>query len=137
MRGFVLPGLLGIALGCGGPTVVRQYVEPGTPFLMAPGERVLLDGADLTLRFIGVEDDSRCPTDALVLCVWVGSAAVRLATGTVSADELVFVLHSGQEPRARDVGGFRVELVAVLPEARLAPPIAPREYRVRVVVTRP
>lgn len=130
-------GLLMVALGCGGPTVVRHSVELGTPFLMAPGEVVLLDGSEFTLRFIGVDEDSRCPTDALVLCAWAGSAAVRLATGAVLADEFVFVLHSGQEPRARVVGGFRIAVEEVLPAARLEPPITPAQYRARIVVTRP
>jgi hypothetical protein len=55
----------------------------------------------------------------------------------VLADEFVFVLQSGQEPRARDVGGFRVAVDGVLPDARLEPPIAPAAYRARIVVTRP
>lgn len=136
MRPLLL-GLLVTAIGCGGPTVVRQSVALGAPFLMAPGETVLLDGATRTLRFIGVQEDSRCPTDALVLCAWAGSATVRMATGSVLADESIFDLHSGEQPHARDVGGFLVELDGVLPEARLEPPIAPEAYRVRIVVTRP
>jgi hypothetical protein len=138
MRRSLLLALLGGALGCGSPTLVLPSVELGTPFEMAPGDLVLLDGPDLTLRFIGVVDDSRCPEDALVLCAWAGTAGVRLATGaSTMTDPHVFTLHSGQPPRSAEVGAYRVELVDVLPAARLEPPIAAAQYRVRLVVTRP
>ena len=69
------PLLLALVLvfpACGGPTQVIEPVTPGEPFEMRIGESVLLRERQWSIHLGAVLEDSRCPTDALILCVWAG-----------------------------------------------------------------
>lgn len=104
----------------------------GTPFVLGVSEaRVLPDGARVT--FVGVENDSRCPADAI--CITGGDATVRLrvvSAGTSRDAEL----HTGDESRASTtIGGYRLALTAVEPYPFSSRPIDPRACRVTLVVS--
>src|SRR6267142_1883225 len=45
-------------------------------FKLKVGEQVALKRTHLRIKFVTVENDSRCPKD--VTCVWAGNAAVRI-----------------------------------------------------------
>src|ERR1043165_1642145 len=47
------------------------------PIQLAPGESAAFDAADLEGKFVGIDSDSRCPSD--VACVWAGEVVVRLS----------------------------------------------------------
>lgn len=115
----LLPLVLVVTLGCGA-------FDPGDPLptirVTPPDDVVLVEGQSaevslpgggplsLTVRFVEVTSDSRCPDFAL--CIWEGDAAVRLelsgeATGAVT-------LHTPTEqigPRAGAAGRYWIELI--------------------------
>jgi hypothetical protein len=112
------------------PGTVVAEVVPGDTFRLAPGEAVALEGTDLTVQFVGVTSDSRCPED--VTCVWEGDASV-VAHTIRAGQERVWLLHTPGEtigPRSVDVGdGWVLELTGLLPAPRSDRPIAARDYR--------
>jgi hypothetical protein len=130
MRRLLLVFCLLSAAGClgNGPTAP-------TPFdgriVLAPGERAGL-AADLSVRFVGVLGDSRCPADAL--CIQGGDAIVRveITTGTASAER---DLHTGDmQPVVFE--RTRVELLQLDPYPFSSRPIQPGDYRATLRVTR-
>ncbi len=78
------PQLFAIAcsllLGCS--TALMDFNENqatprvGKEFSLKVGQQAKVDGVDLNLKFTGVPQDSRCPTN--VNCVWAGNAEVAL-----------------------------------------------------------
>ena len=72
-----------------------QVVHPGREFKLKVGRRVTVKGTKLRIRFVTVENDSRCPSD--VTCVWAGNAAVRLQLGSGRASKTV-TLNTSKSP---------------------------------------
>lgn len=131
------PLLLALTLAlpaCGGPTRVLEPVQLGEPFEMRIGEAVVLRERQWSIRLGPVLEDSRCPTDALILCVWAGRVRLRLATAELSGDEALHEIHLGDEPSALVFDDLRLELLEVRPAARLDR-IPDVQYRARFVLT--
>lgn len=126
-----------LALMVGGCAETVSEVEPGEVFTLAPGQTVKVNGAELTIRFIEVAEDSRCPVDAT--CVWAGDAVVVVETVLRSVEQ-VFGLHStpgtATGPGSVALDGFELTLVDVRPEPRAGLPIRPEDYRVTLRVER-
>src|SRR6185312_15051394 len=57
-----------------------DVVRLGREFKLKAGRQVTVKGTKLRIRFVAVENDSRCPSD--VTCVWAGNAAVQFQLGT-------------------------------------------------------
>jgi hypothetical protein len=98
---------------------------------LAPGERAAFDGEGLSVEFVRVVEDSRCPTDAT--CVWAGEVKVQLATRIGNAEASQHQITSGQ-PAV--VGEFRLNVVRVLPERVSTRDVSSEEYRVILKVER-
>ncbi|MDH5234550.1 MAG: hypothetical protein OEW77_06280 [Gemmatimonadota bacterium] len=130
---FVFVWLAALA-GCGGPTQVMGSVRFGEPFELKVGQSVVLGERQETLRFLAVLEDSRCPTDALIQCVWAGRVRLRVAVAPLSGDELPLELHLGDEPSSAVFGDLRLELLDVKPAARLDL-IPTGEYRATFRIT--
>ena len=117
-----------------GPRAVAKSVEAGSPFDLRVGEEAAIAGTDVRIRFDGVRQDSRCPSN--VQCVWAGDAeaAFRITTPAGSTD---LVLHTNGQPRSANAGGHLIRLESVRPHPAEGSSIPPDEYIVTLAVSAP
>lgn len=85
-------------------------IEDGQAFSMHPGESVMLTDHS-TLRYLRVGNDSRCPPR--VQCIWAGDAEVGFEWTPANGAATAFTLHTGKDPRSRDLDGRRLTLVSL------------------------
>jgi hypothetical protein len=101
-------------------------------FVLAPGESARITGADVSIRFVGVQGDSRCPADAL--CIQGGDAIVRIEVLS-SAAAKAYDLHTGNmRPALHE--DLTIALVELAPYPFSSRPTQPGDYRAKLRVTR-
>ena len=103
-----------------------------TEFTLAPGEARRIDGEFVTVRFIGVSGDSRCPADAI--CVLGGSATVAIAVASGLSNRSYDLRTGDMQPVVHE--GLTIALVQLMPYPFSASTIAPDQYRATLKVTR-
>ena len=121
-----------LLLGCS--TVMMNFndnqntARVGKEFALKVGQQLKLDGVDLKVKFTGVPQDSRCPTN--VNCVWAGNAEVALEW-TYDKCTTPITLNTHGTAAASDeakVGGFRVKLIKLEPYPHSEKKISPSDY---------
>lgn len=75
-----------LALSCGSPTVVVERFKLGEPFELRVGQEAVSANSVLSVRFLGVVTDSRCPVS--VVCVWAGEAIIEVLVTRLTASQL-------------------------------------------------
>lgn len=106
------------------------------PFDLRVGERAFVEEAASYVGFLEVSSDSRCPSEALILCVWEGDAAVLLEIVPVGGARRLSSLHTTLDPKAVDLGPVVLHLEQLAPYPRTTTPIPADEY-VATFVLRP
>jgi hypothetical protein len=110
-----------------GPGPVDQQLT------LAPGESRAISGTPVSLRFVEVTGDNRCPADAI--CVLGGSATVRLEVTGPGGERRDVRFETGDlQPVAH--GSLTLELVQLSPYPFSASPIKPEDYRATVRIKR-
>jgi hypothetical protein len=118
---------------CSESTPTAPSVPPNQRLTLAPGETAPIQGTGLTLNFLGVSGDSRCPGDAL--CIQGGDALVHIIVSGDRAAE--YELHTGDASRASALReGWRITLVDLQPYPFSSRgPIQPDQYRATFHIT--
>ena len=113
-----------------------RTVNLNEQFTLAPGETVLVNGEALTVKFVGVPSDSRCPTG--VQCIWAGDAVTTVTLTKTGFAAESFDLHTTLEPHSASYQGYTITLVNLdpYPNSRTGP-IRPNAYRATFIVTKP
>jgi hypothetical protein len=113
------------------PSDQRTNGNAGAEITLAPGMTVDVADVNLRVRFDRVTQDSRCPTNGLILCVWEGSAQVQLQVSRlVGAENLMSVLLETAGSRdTTTVFGQPLTLVRVDPPKVTLDPIPAGAYR--------
>jgi hypothetical protein len=126
---FALALLIGCSDGIG-PQGSERATFPGVgdEFTLRIGETTTIEGADLEIRFLAVSEDSRCPANALILCVWIGDGAAVIETETGAGDVSRDTLHTTLDPKAVDRGPVRLTLVQLDPYPEDVGAIPAEEY---------
>ena len=112
-----------------------QAVRPGREFKLKVGRQVTVKGTKLRIRFVAVENDSRCPSD--VTCVWAGNAAVQIQLGIGRGSKTV-TLNTSKSPSfvgEDEYHGYKVKLVELGPYPRSDRKIARRDYTATLLVS--
>jgi hypothetical protein len=111
------------------------------------GRQAAVPGDDLTIRFVAVTEDSRCPRPAD--CAWRGSARVELDVAAGTGRPARIVLHTllkdhrsryspvDRYPHQARHAGFEIRLVELEPYPVVGRRIQPDEYEVTLAVLRP
>ncbi|HEY7638141.1 MAG TPA: hypothetical protein VH814_00350 [Steroidobacteraceae bacterium] len=128
IRSWFVSLLLAVALAACGRGGAAAALD--APIQLAPGEAAYFADAELQVKFVGIDSDSRCPGD--VACVWAGEVVVRL---TVRKDGRTQEL-GVREAQSMPIDGFKVAVLQVLPVRASSQPIAPADYRVTLKLTR-
>ena len=120
----------GLAGGCSGVTTVSELPATVTVDF---GEEVRVADPALTVRFVEVVQDSRCPVGAT--CVSEGSVTLRFSVTDAEGTLDALILRSDQGPVISDGVSFR--LVKVEPVPRLGTVTDPRDYQATLELTLP
>ncbi|SRR5258708_4376352 len=70
------------------------------------GQQKTLDRGRVTISFLSVEEDSRCPVN--VACVQAGNAKIKIAVSKGKARAQTFELNSGLDPRTITAFGYKI-----------------------------
>src|SRR5262245_7398464 len=98
-------------------TCRHEVLAPlGSPFEIAAGDVVRIDGTELRLHFDHVTADSRCPRD--VTCVTAGEAVVAIEAATTGKERETLELHlpGGAAPPTgggATFGGYQIRIQAL------------------------
>jgi len=114
------------------PIIPReQFIEPqlDDEFWIKIGESVTLEKGSLTIKFISLAGDSRCPEG--VICVWMGNAEVILE---VSKNEIT--LNTLLDPNEEVVGDYNIQLRDVIPYPKAGVEYMPENYSIKIVVSK-
>ena len=134
-RWLVLVMTLFLPAGCSdnsGPTAPTAH-RLDKPFSLGVGEQARILPENLEVGFDTVSADYRCPVD--VVCVWAGDADVLLWLARLPNPAHSFLIRPYQ-PNEQSVLGYRVKLLELNPPRRSNVRLDPREYTVKIVVSR-
>lgn len=109
-------------------------VSTGDAFDLAVGQEAQIRGTPVTVRFISVSQDSRCPSD--VQCVWAGDAQIRLALSSTAAESSEASIHTNLDPRAATFSGYQIRAVGLKPVPKSGQAIPGASYVVSLEVIR-
>ena len=109
----------------------EQFIEPqlDDEFWIRIGESVTLEKGSLTIKFISLTGDSRCPEG--VICAWMGNAEVILE---VSKNEIT--LNTLLDPKEEVVGDYNIQLRDVIPYPKAGVVYMPENYSIKIVVSK-
>ena len=132
----VLLAFCGVLAANSDLTSALNVVRLGREFKLNSGRQVTVKGTKLRIRFIAVENDSRCPRD--VTCVWAGNAAVQLQLGTGKGSKTVTLNTSKSASFVSEIEyhGYKVKLVDLSPYPRSDRKIAPGDYTATLLVSK-
>ena len=122
------------AISASGPSA-SDVVTIDRDFDLKAGQTARVDGTALTLSFVSVPEDSRCPTD--VVCVWAGNGAVSLVVTDDTGAKTTVVLNTTLSPRSVRTSGYEISLAGLKPDPKQGSPIPLANYVATLRVTRP
>jgi hypothetical protein len=111
-----------------------KVVQSGDEFDLSPSQSAVVDAGAVTLTFVKVNEDSRCPTD--VQCVWAGDVAAALTVGVAGGEKSATTIHTNIDPKTTIAGAYKVEVVNVKPVRKSNTTIPQESYLVTFRVTR-
>jgi hypothetical protein len=134
MRLFAVVLCLFVVTACDEENPVGPTVAVNERFTLAPSEVATVRDVNLSVQFVNVTGDSRCPAD--VFCIQGGDALVhvRVLDGAATS---AYALHTGDSSRATVTHNqVRISLVELQPYPFSSRTIAPGEYRATLTVSR-
>lgn len=125
MKTYILTAVLLLAF-------LAMTISAQTPIILKPGQQRTVSG--LKIKFISVEEDSRCPENAR--CVWAGNARVKIEVTSKRLGTKVFEMNTFSGPRGNQLDGYAINLENLTPGRRTSDPIRPSSYRATISVSR-
>lgn len=131
MNKIVVSFLMVLSLaGCDSANLAEsqpQVAVLGEPFEIDYNQKAIFQDQDITIKFVGVLEDSRCPVEAE--CIWAGNVKIALLFNGQQIK-----LNSNLKPRQIAVRGYVVKLVSVLPSPHVNEKIKKEKYTAKLLV---
>lgn len=118
MKNFIILAVLMIFafVGTSSAQTKTINVKLRQEFSISAKQKAYVKTDKLSIEFVSVLEDSRCPTD--VKCVWAGNAKVQIKVGKGKMAAQVFELNTGLEPNFITYQGYKIELTNLTPELK-------------------
>ena len=123
---------IGVAV-CAACSPASPTARLNESFVLSPGESTSVSGTNVSVRFVGVQGDSRCPADAV--CIQGGDALVRVEVLPSTGGARTYDLHTATNQPVRH-GDVLIALVELAPYPFASRPTQPGDYRATLRVTR-
>lgn len=111
----------------------QQIVSLDASITLAVGEAAMVEGTPLTIRFVEVTEDSRCPTG--VDCVWEGVAVTLLEVSDGTDQHTITLQARAGMRQSTGVAGYSVDIRSLAPYPEYLETIDTDEYRLTLKIT--
>jgi hypothetical protein len=125
--------LIGLAIP-GVPYSGKKKAPLGNEFRIGVGDKAVIGKEKLTVSFVSVLEDSRCPRG--VNCVWQGNAKISIEIKVKGEKPATVDLNTTLVPREADSQGYRISLVDLTPQPGEGEANNPADYRATLKVTK-
>ena len=123
--------LLSMSLSCAADKITASL---GQEFTLPVGQKAVIEGEELTIKFVEVISDSRCP--AGVECVWAGEAQCRLLFTYVGSPAEMVIVQPGGGASAKDYFIMYKVVFKLEPYPQKGQQIAASDYKLLMTVTK-
>jgi hypothetical protein len=131
VRTILAVAIASLSLACTGNPTQPTDVPLGQSFELRAGASATLPDS-LKVTFNSVQNDSRCPMDAI--CVWAGDAIVKVALSQSGGNMAERDLHTNTSGTQAAYLAYTIKLVTLAPYPRSDRPIRPEDYVATLVV---
>jgi hypothetical protein len=129
---FIAVSLVAAFAGCSEPAAIEA--APGEEFTLGVGQSAVITGEDLSITFVEVISDTRCPKDAI--CIWMGEVSCLIEVTQNGGTQSKVLTQPGlSAPVTTDYGRYDI-LFNVLPYPEAGKEIKADDYRLELTVTR-
>ena len=80
----------------------------------------------VTVKFLSVEEDSRCPDGAQ--CVWAGNAKIKVKIGFAGGDSKIVEMNTSMGPKGDQLSGWAINLTSLTPKPSTSAKMAAPRY---------
>lgn len=119
-------------------TADQSTVLVGDVFTLGVGATAVIPSENLTITFVKVPDDSRCPTT--VECAWTGEARVVVTVQQGKGESTDLEFNTNPAPSLNEqvliFGDYVIELQSLDPYPQDINAIKADDYRVTMIVTK-
>ena len=106
---------------------------PNTVILRA-GQKKPAVGGELSIKFVSVTEDSRCPVDTD--CIWAGNAKVHVKITDRRGGSKIMVMNTTMGPKGDQYNGWAINLTDLTPAPKSGTTIKHNGYKATFSVTR-
>ncbi|WP_234572699.1 hypothetical protein [Rhodohalobacter sp. 614A] len=128
MKSIFLYLLLMICTACQSSLTPEQY-DYGDEFDLAIGEKTRIGDNRISVEFVDVLEDSRCPSNAN--CIWAGNGKVQLKVQNHD-----IILNTYLEPHDTTITNIHVELLNLAPYPEYPRQFEKDDYYIRLLITK-
>ncbi len=106
-----------------------------TRFQLKIGQTALIESKNISVKFLNVTEDSRCPSD--VVCVWEGQVTILLNMhNDQDLGDLALTIRGGQTLAATTFDGYSIQLMQVEPYPKASEPTQRPDYVATLLVSK-
>jgi hypothetical protein len=139
---FILIGLLAISAASLGHESFAQSSEPisveaelDSEFILQVNQSAQIESEDITITFLSVTADSRCPAD--VMCVWMGQAEIEVLAQKGDEESIMSLSIGGEStPEESIFDMYLIQLIELAPYPYSTVVINPDEYAATLKITK-
>lgn len=126
---------IGIALIITAGDGISAQAKPQTGAGLAIGKTRKFERGRITVKFLEIAEDSRCPKD--VNCIWAGNAKIKVRVGGRERKSEIIELNTNTGPRFIEFAGRIIKLDSLLPYPKSDAKTPPTAYRAVISVSIP
>ncbi len=121
-----------LSTGFGGGEAIQVKLDE--PFELRIGEKASVAGGEVTLTFLAVPQDSRCPKGEQ--CIVAGKAIVSLEVAPRDGAAVTLKIDTSVESGEMDISGFQIGVLGLSPYPVSGRPISSQDYLLKLSVHR-
>lgn len=110
-------------------------ISPNMPFQLKINQTAFIETANISLTFLNITEDSRCPEDAV--CVWPGQVKALFSMKINQQQEIFnLTLNSNETKSQKTMAGYMVKLSKVDPYPKSDKTISTGSYVATLTINR-
>lgn len=117
--------------GCTSPIADKYYTGANIPFYLEVNQTAFIKQYNMSITFISVEQDSRCPEGAR--CVWEGNYVIKFLI-SLDGIEKTLEVDSSNYSSTPNFGQYKIQMLSLTPERT---EVMDEEYKVELLVSNP